>query len=121
MDAKLATPPSPPETGIGVVLFTSLASPSCPTESCPQQYAFPLPVSPQACSPPTEIVLNESPEVRSVGVSDPPFEPLPSLPNCPSPQQYPAPSAAIPQAKPSPAEIDENTSSGATRIGERLH
>jgi hypothetical protein len=122
IDANIATEPAGCRTGTGVVLFTCRASPSCPTESKPQQYAAPLWLSPQACSPPAVSEPKPTAEVTSDAVALPPLCPLPSLPKAPLPQQNATLPSEMPHANPSPAVTLVNTKeSGTTRSGRRVH
>src|SRR5262245_46973548 len=82
----------PPATGCGAACTNALGVgpiPRSPLILAPQQYAAPDVVTPQACAPPAEIEVNESPPVTGTGtglVVDS-VSPCPSSPLWLSPQQ----------------------------------
>src|SRR5215204_197848 len=86
---SVAPVPGSSVTGTGVVALRVRQSPSCPSESAPQQYGV-LPDIAQVCCPPTEIEVKVSALVTSTGMLLPPVVPLPSSPRgvwCSPPQQ----------------------------------
>src|SRR5688500_9310303 len=110
----------PPATAEGVRGSSSVPFPIAPTSFSPQQYAVPLPVTPQVCpmNPPAMIWAKTIPPLTGTGENLEAVVPSPSAPKALAPQQNALPALVRPQVwLPSPADRDANTTVPETGAG----